>query len=274
MGNCCASQSAGQGSETNDLNKQKTQRQSNWAATGTIALRDSKLKTLPPAALKVGPAARILDATNNQLTYLPDQISQFSNLQRFVLASNQLNSLPPCLTQLVCLKVLVLDSNQLINLPSDIGQLVRLERLSVSNNALVSLPITISQLQKLSLLDVSTNNLAELTDAVADCLQLEELNVSNNKLQAIPASLGRLQRLKMLNLNDNNITTVPTELLVGCQALHTLLLHSNPITAQAFEATSGFPEFEQRRRTKYNKNIATGVSVASGLQEGIDRQLK
>lgn len=273
MGNCCASQSEGV-SETNNLNKQKLQRQSNWAATGTVALRDSKLKALPSAALQLGPAARVLDATNNQLTYLPDQISHFSNLQRLILASNQLNCLPPCLTQLVSLKVLVLDSNQLTSLPSDIGQLVRLERLSVKNNALIALPVTISQLQKLSLLDVSANSLAELTHAVADCSQLEELNVSNNKLQAIPASLCKLQRLKILNLNDNNITTVPSEVLAGCQALHTLLLHSNPITAQAFEATNGFHDFEQRRRTKYTKNIATGVSVGSGLEEGIDRRLK
>lgn len=126
MGNCCASQSEGV-SETNNLNKQKLQRQSNWAATGTVALRDSKLKVrrwrfeyargsleisrvlllqaLPSAALQLGPAARVLDATNNQLTYLPDQISHFSNLQRLILASNQLNCLPPCLTQLVSLKV-------------------------------------------------------------------------------------------------------------------------------------------------------------------------
>lgn len=43
---------------------------------------------------------------------------------------------------------------------------------------------------------------------------------------------------------------------------------------QAFEATEGYDIFEQRRRTKYNKNIATGVSMGNGLQEGVDRQLK
>ena len=43
---------------------------------------------------------------------------------------------------------------------------------------------------------------------------------------------------------------------------------------QEFEATEGFSEFEQRRRTKYSKNIATGVSIGSGLEEGIDRHLK
>ena len=63
------------------------------------------LQALPPTVLELGSAVRVIDATNNQLTYLPDQISHFSNLHRLVLASNQLNSLPPCLTQLVSLKV-------------------------------------------------------------------------------------------------------------------------------------------------------------------------
>ena len=144
-------------------------------------------------------------------------------------------------------------------------------------------------------------------------------------VQAVPASLGQLKRLKMLNLNVNQITSVPTEVLTGCRALHTLLLHFNPITAQVhissfsrhrlslhsdlllrsaahrpmiqslrrpvsikwiwcstlirlfwqeFEATDGFHDFEQRRKTKYSKNIATGVSIGSGLEEGVDRQLK
>ena len=154
--------------------------------------------------------------------------------------------------------MLILDANQLTRLPSDIGQLVRLEKLSVNNNALTALPSTIGQLQKLLLLDVSSNSLVELTHAVADCLQLEELNASKNKLevrhsadcarlrwqnwtwqvllalvlQAIPGSLGQLQRLKQLNLNENKLTSIPSEVLTGCCALHTLLLHSNPITAQ------------------------------------------
>ncbi len=46
------------------------------------------------------------------------------------------------------------------------------------------------------------------------------------------------------------------------------------VLMQSFEATAGYQEFEQRRRTKYNKKIATGVSMGNGLQEGVDRQLK
>ncbi len=64
-----------------------------------------RVQALPSAALGVGPAARVLDVTNNHLTYLPDQISSFINLSRLILASNQLNALPPCLSQLSSLKV-------------------------------------------------------------------------------------------------------------------------------------------------------------------------
>ena len=51
-------------------------------------------------------------------------------------------------------------------------------------------------------------------------------------LQAIPACLGQLQKVKSLNFDANRITSVPPEVLMGCQALHTLLLHSNPISAE------------------------------------------
>jgi len=64
-----------------------------------------RMQALPSAALGVGPAARVLDVTNNHLTYLPDQLSGFTNLSRLILASNQLNALPPCLSQLTSLKV-------------------------------------------------------------------------------------------------------------------------------------------------------------------------
>ena len=46
---------------------------------------------------------------------------------------------------------------------------------------------------------------------------------------------------------------------------------------QEFEGTEGFCELEQRRRSKYNKNIAARVltfSIKSEFDEGIDRQLQ
>lgn len=51
-------------------------------------------------------------------------------------------------------------------------------------------------------------------------------------MQAIPASLGQLQMLEVLNCNDNEISSIPSEVLTGCHAMHTLELHANPISPQ------------------------------------------
>jgi len=44
MGGCCSSQPQQGHTEHNNLDRNKSQRQSNWTATSTIALRDSNLK--------------------------------------------------------------------------------------------------------------------------------------------------------------------------------------------------------------------------------------
>lgn len=66
------------------------------------------MQAIPQAALSVGAAAKVLDATNNQIHQLPDSISQLSNLQRLVLAANQLETLPAAIGQLRLLKVAAL----------------------------------------------------------------------------------------------------------------------------------------------------------------------
>ena len=51
-------------------------------------------------------------------------------------------------------------------------------------------------------------------------------------VQDIPETLAKLQKLKILNLDNNGLHAVPSQVLVRCQSLHTLLLHDNPISAQ------------------------------------------
>lgn len=63
------------------------------------------LQALPQAALLVGPAAKVLDASNNQIIHLPESISQLTNLKRLSLAGNQLETLPAAVCRLAQLKV-------------------------------------------------------------------------------------------------------------------------------------------------------------------------
>nr|WP_225225379.1 COR domain-containing protein [Komarekiella delphini-convector] len=100
-----------------------------------------------------------LDLSDNQLSSLPPEICQLSNLTRLDLSNNQLSSLPPEICQLSNLTELYLPDNQLSSLPPEICQLSNLTRLFLSNNQLSSLPPEICQLSNLTRLFLHNNPL-------------------------------------------------------------------------------------------------------------------
>ena len=76
----------------------------------------------------------MLSLEKNQLTTLPPQIGQLTNLQRLHLQDNQLTTLPPGIGQLTNLTHLYLRQNQLTSLPPEIEQLPKLEILYLVGN--------------------------------------------------------------------------------------------------------------------------------------------
>lgn len=74
----------------------------------------SVMQALPQAAIAAGAAVRVLDAANNQITSLPESISQLTSLRRLVLAANQLQFLPDAVCQLSTMKVVSLQPMPLI----------------------------------------------------------------------------------------------------------------------------------------------------------------
>ncbi|MFM8003489.1 MAG: leucine-rich repeat domain-containing protein, partial [Dolichospermum sp.] len=77
----------------------------------------------------------VLFLGNNQLTALPDSITQLSNLRNLCLSNNQL-TLPESIAQLSNLTVLDLSDNKLTTLPEAIKQLSQLEKLDLRENRL------------------------------------------------------------------------------------------------------------------------------------------
>jgi hypothetical protein len=63
------------------------------------------------------------------------------------------------------------------------------------------------------------------------------------------------------------LRTVPPALLSGCPALATLSLHSNPLTAEELREVPGWRQFDERRRTKYDKQVTAGCSSSSSSRE-------
>jgi len=76
-----------------------------------------------------------LDLSNNQLTNLPESITELSSLARLYLSNNQLTSLPESITKLSNLTRL--------DLPESITKLPNLTWLYLSNNPLVIPPVEI-----------------------------------------------------------------------------------------------------------------------------------
>ena len=80
------------------------------------------------------------DLSNRELTALPPEIAQLTNLAALTLDGNQLTALPAEIGQLTNLRELGLDGNQLTALPPEIAQLTGLRVLRLDGNRFTALP--------------------------------------------------------------------------------------------------------------------------------------
>ena len=77
-----------------------------------------------------------LDLSRQDISSLPAEISELTQLQHLDLGRNELITLPPEIGQLTNLQTLDLGGNKLATLPSVIGQLTNLQTLDVRDNPL------------------------------------------------------------------------------------------------------------------------------------------
>ncbi len=154
--------------------------------TDAITPYDKALQLIEQA---VREEALELNLSVMDLTELPPEIGQLTNLTALSLEHNSLSNLPPEIGQLTNLTELYLDINSLSNLPPEIGQLANLTALSLEHNSLSSLPPEIGQLTNLT-----------------------RLHLGNNSLSSLPSEIGRLTNLSKLTLHDNPFP-IPPEII-------------------------------------------------------------
>ena len=129
-----------------------------------------------------------LDLSGKDLTMLPAEIGQLTNLSRLSLYSNQLTTLPKEIGQLTNLSELYLHFNQLTTLPKEIGQLTNLSGLYLGSNQLTTLPKEIGQLANLSGLYLDSNQLTMLPAVIGQLTNLSELYLFGNPVP-IPSKI-------------------------------------------------------------------------------------
>jgi hypothetical protein len=166
--------------------------------------------TVLPEEIKQLTQLRVLNLGGNHLA--PAEIAKICTrrpqLQELTLFSNGLTALPEEIKQLTQLRVLRLGSNHLA--PEEIAKICtrcpQLQELYLSYNNLTVLPEEIKQLTQLQVLDLSGNNLApaEIAKICTWCPQLQELDLSSNVLTALPEEIKQLTQLQVLNLKWNN----------------------------------------------------------------------
>ncbi|XP_032674253.1 PH domain leucine-rich repeat-containing protein phosphatase 2 [Odontomachus brunneus] len=188
------------------------------------------------------PALRVLFASHNTLTALPDRLlSQPSRLEVLHLPHNRLQALPPprrplnivhltlqgnMLTTLPTsffantekMKVLNLSNNRLSELPyrEEAGRTHQgshtLEKLYVTANCLTDTALdALAKFTSLRVLHIAYNTLDTLPEScIAAWSDLEELVLSGNRLQYLPDNVANLRHLRVLRVHSNRLLTCPT----------------------------------------------------------------
>ena len=103
---------------------------------------------------------------DQQLSQLPDNIGQLSELSSLFIEKHDLTELPDSFTMLANLKDLYISNNWLTSLPSEFGDLTNLETLDLGYNQLVSIPESIGDLENIVYLFLFNNQLSFLPETI------------------------------------------------------------------------------------------------------------
>lgn len=150
------------------------------------------------------------------------------------------------------------------------GTLTSLCQLHIANNKITSLPDELGLLNQLQILKVANNRLSSMPSSIGNCRALVEIDLSCNLLVDLPETVGNLQDLKALILRNNGLKSLPPTLFKMCYQLSTLDLHGTEITNDFLRQIEGWEDFDERRRSKHQKQLDFRVGSSGVFDEGAD----
>lgn len=158
---------------------------------------------------------KVLELKRNELKRLPENISQFSNLEELT-SENPIREIPDELSKLKNLTSLSLVYIEVSEMPITIFELSHLETLVLEGNfdyrnkerndsipRIKELPNLFDQLPKLKNVNLDRQSLTALPPSFADLKQLHRVDLSKNQLDHLPQELAQNKNLKFVTLINN-----------------------------------------------------------------------
>ena len=177
-----------------------------------------KLQALPVVICSMT-SLECLWVSHNNLSSIPSQIDQLTNLKELFLHHNSLSALPTPICGLHQLQILWLSSNLISEVPLAITQLKSLKRLHLDHNHIKVFPEGLCELTQLEVVYLNHNYLTSICEKLGRLVSLRRLSLHFNKIASIPEGICQLTSLEALNLQNNEISKVPREFDRFCRQL-------------------------------------------------------
>ncbi|MEZ8348433.1 leucine-rich repeat-containing protein kinase family protein [Vibrio splendidus] len=169
------------------------------------------LTEFPLEILELADSLEILDLSGNQLSDLPEELSQLTNL-RIIFASNNLfTHLPDVLGSLPKLEMVGFKTNQ-IKTVSEQSLPAQLRWLILTDNAIEVLPRSLGERPRLQKLALAGNKIRVLPESMENLSNLELVRLSANQLTEFPEFLIKLPKLAWLAFAGNPFCKHPSSL--------------------------------------------------------------
>ncbi|KAG6533978.1 hypothetical protein ZIOFF_007858 [Zingiber officinale] len=261
-----------------------------WSCESSIRVLDISNNLIREVPTKVGLLQSLNKLLLNANNITDDSISWegLSSLKSLtVLSINQncLTMLPSTVGTLTSLCQLHLSYNKITSLPDELGSLNKLEILKVANNRLSSIPSIIGNCKSLVEIDLSCNLLVDLPETVGNLLDLKVCSISFRVVGSFKLLLSdcvtftnmpNAQLIQVLILRNNGLKSLPSALFKMCTQLSTLDLHGTQITNDSLrqvednKRVEGWKDFDERRRSKHQKQLDFRVGSSGVFDEGAD----
>jgi len=160
------------------------------------------LTEFPLEILELADTLEILDLSGNDLSELPDRITELTKLKIIFFAQNKFTEFPKILKNFSVLNMIGFKSNQIDTVPEHAFP-PQLNWLILTDNKIKVLPKSIGDVTLLQKCALAGNQLKELPNEMANCKNLELLRVSANELDSIPNWLFELPKLSWVAFGGN-----------------------------------------------------------------------